>query len=118
MPHSIAPESVLEAVAHSLLEPGELTHGVLVDIDARRPTKYLPRTLLAAFIRDTDVIGVWAVGLENILGPIIALDGPAREFTDWGAAATGTSKLEAERIQVLGYPEVKEARAAVAALRQ
>jgi hypothetical protein len=65
------------------------------------------------------VIGVWSIR-ENPwgTGPIYALDGAAREWTDWAAAAKGDSNLEEERVKVLSYPEVKEARAAARALRE
>lgn len=100
-----APLEVLTSVATSLIEPGALNDGVLVDLDPSRRTKYLPRTILAAWIRDADVIGIWAIDQTSVgVGPIFALDGAAREYTNWGAAAKGDSKLEAERTAVLGYP--------------
>jgi hypothetical protein len=117
MAYRLAGPELLEAVGASLIEGGSLVGGVLVDLAPERLTKFLEPVIFAASIEGTGQIGAWSIRESaGGVGPIYALNGVAREYTDWGAAAGGDSKFEAERGEILKYPEVAEALIAASAL--
>jgi hypothetical protein len=69
----------------------------------RRDTKGWPEVMVGALVVAPDmpagVPAVWATSEGG--GPILAVDGAAREYSTWAATAKGESRV---------YPEAEEAR--------
>jgi hypothetical protein len=77
--------------------------------------------LVAAEIDDSDAlsgegdIGTWGVGDLEGGGPIVAIDGFAQEFTDWGSAAQEGSPADVARDALQVSDEASAARRCVEA---
>jgi hypothetical protein len=83
----------------------------------RRNDRGWPVAILAARIAGHDFdgqVGAWAVGGDGV-GPIMALDSVAREWSSWGEAAQPGSKAMEVVERLAGYPETRTARDAVRA---
>lgn len=75
------------------------------------PTHFVAAAMLAD---GTWEVGLWAIGDygDHSVGPIIALNGPARTRSSWGEAAQPGSQADQVRLHLLGYLEAERAVAA------
>jgi hypothetical protein len=109
----------------ALIEDGlTVAGGSLVDafaVEVSEPNALGVAYLVAAEIDDTDQlanrgdIGVWGVGKLDA-GPVFAIDGFAREFTDWGAAVEEGSAADEARSALEVSDEANAARECVSSL--
>lgn len=94
-----ASRAILDAVASGLTTsgPGSLPQGRLGTVEGSAGT-YLVAEIDASGIQGRGQFGVWWLGdAEGIPGSIFAIDGLAREFSDWGAAARPGSPADESR---------------------
>lgn len=104
--------SIIEAIRDGLLdEETEVLNVQAVEVAAeRRNDRCWPALMVAAQLRDGGrvVEAVWATGALG--GPIVAVDSAAREYSSWGAAAKGNSRMGGIKDMFATYPEVEGAR--------
>lgn len=104
--------NLIEAISDGLLDDAtEVVRVRAVEVAAeRRNDRCWPALMVAAQLRDGDrlVEAVWATGALS--GPIVAVDAVAREYSVWGAAAKGDSRMGEIKDMFAGYPEVEAAR--------
>jgi hypothetical protein len=98
---STAPAAVVDAVASGLTTagPGSLTRGRIGRVSGSAGA-YLVADIEAEGIEGSGPLAVWWVGGDLTgydVGPIAAIDGIAREFSDWGAAAQPGSPADEAR---------------------
>jgi len=109
-----APAELIEAVSSGLLQPDmSLRSAVVVAIaEDRRNDRGWPEVMFAALVTTSDnpngVPAVWAAAATG--GPIFAVDGAAREVSDWTSAVRVDSRAHQIKNMLGGYPETAEAR--------
>jgi hypothetical protein len=109
-----APAVIVEALTPGIIT-GTLGRTAIVPVaPQRRNTRDWPEVMVAGEIQteSTTVIAVWACAMKG--GPIFAVDGAAREFSTWAAAARGDSRAGATKNMFAEYPETETARRCLA----
>lgn len=107
-----APLHLIVTIQDGLVdEDMSLGTAVIVEVaHHRRNTDGWPALMVGALVVAPDmpdgVPAVWATGEDG--GLILAVDGAAREYSTWAAAARGDSRTEMGTFA--GYPEAEEAR--------
>lgn len=101
--------NLIEAISASLLDEScsVVSVSAVRVAPERRNEHHWPELMVAAAIDDggTAVEAVFATGALG--GPTFAVNAAAREYTPWGAAATGGSRADDVRNAMLTYPEVE-----------
>lgn len=108
--------SLVEAIATGLTVSGggDLEGAAVVTVASdRRNDRGWPAQIVAAQITGAGLdgaVGAWATAETETDGPIFAVDGIAKEFSDWGSAAQPGSQMAEVRDTIANYPEVDAAK--------
>lgn len=109
-----APLPLVEKIQAGLIGVNvSLGPAVAVRVARWRRDRYVwPALMVAALVvapnMPRGVPAVWATGKQG--GPILAVDGAAREYSDWGMASQGDSIVWAKKNMLTRFPEAEAAR--------
>lgn len=117
-------QRIVDSVSEGLKVPGSaLSDAEITPVAVERrndrgwPAYFLGARIIGAEFTG-DHIGVWAVGGDDAVGPIFAIDSVAREWSSWGEAAQPGSRAMEVIERLAGYDEARFVRSAVKARGQ
>jgi hypothetical protein len=109
-----APLHLIVTIQDGLVDD-DMSLGTAVVVEVaqhRRNSEGWPSMMVGALVIAPDmpegVPAVWATSEDG--GPILAVDGAAREYSTWEPAAKGDARDGADKTTFAGYPEAEEAR--------